>query len=349
MSDWVTVYEFPLQDDLSAVAAFIRRHQLPMRISEERNHQCVATLAPQLAEPMRQLLQRWHAGEVDLEKISVHVYEEQPSDMQPPDLQGSDVAQSTGKSVAGDPAGPVDTTSRQEPVSGEPSISEVPYSVIPQWRLGQTPVSLLLIVLCFIGWALLSQGWVKGLVIFPQQAGDFDFGQSSLAAHLAQGEYWRLWSPAMVHFSLPHALFNSLGIWIVGRSLEARAGSWLFALLVFISAPVSNLVQYFWSPQVLFGGMSGVVYALVGAAFVVQRWVPGWRDVPPSLIWVAVIWLLVCMSGVVDYFISGGIANAAHIAGFASGLILGLLFCLAGGARRFAPQARPVKNARETF
>ena len=342
MSDWVTVCEFSLQDDLSDVAAFIRRHQLPMRISEERNRQQVASLVPQLVDPMRQLLQRWQAGEVDLAQVSVHVYEEQQAENV---TAGANPDDSPDTVADGSEASGSDPSATAE-VAPAP---EVPPSAIPQWRLSETPLSMLLIALCFIGWFLLREGWVEGLVIFPNQKGDFDFERSSLAWHLAQGEYWRLWTPAMVHFSLPHALFNSLGIWIVGRSLEARAGTLLFALLVLVSAPVSNLAQYFWSPQVLFGGMSGVVYALVGAAFVIQRWQPAWRDVPESIIWLAVVWLLVCMSGIVDYFIPGGIANAAHLGGFAAGLVLAVLFCIAGGARRFAPVVPDPQRDQRTF
>ncbi|WP_295798988.1 rhomboid family intramembrane serine protease [uncultured Microbulbifer sp.] len=338
MSEWVTVCEFSLQDDLSEVAAFIQRHQLPLRISEERNRQQVASLVPQLVEPMRQLLQRWQAGEVDLSQISVHVYEEQQAE----------AAAHPEDSVANNAGEAADSVADAGASEAQPA-PEVPPSAIPQWRLGETPLCILLIALCFIGWLLLRQGWAEMLVIFPQQPGDFSFERSSLAWHLAQGEYWRLWSPAMVHFSLPHALFNSLGIWIIGRSLEARAGSLLFALLVVVSALASNLVQYWWSPHVLFGGMSGVVYALVGAAFVIQRWQPAWHDVPGSIIWLAVVWLLVCMSGVVDYFIPGGIANAAHLGGFAAGLVMAFLFCLAGGARRFAPAEPGPQRDQRTF
>lgn len=342
LSDWVTVYEFPLQDDLSAVAAFIRRHQLPMRISEERNHQCVATLAPQLAEPMRQLLQRWHAGEVELEKISVHVYEEQPQGEQASaaDSPASESVQS---------ADPVDSADRHEPAPAEDTAVQVPHSVIPQWRLSQTPLCLLLVVLCFLGWFLQIMGWDSGLMIYPQVAGSVHEPNASLNMHMAHGEFWRLWTPAMIHFSLPHALFNSLGVWIVGRSLEARAGTLLFAILILISAPVSNLAQYYWSPEVKFGGMSGVVYALVGAAIVIQRWQPGWKEVPPSILWMMVVWLFLCAFGIIEYLLSVGIANAAHVGGFASGAILGLLFCLAGGGKRFAPEPSSRNSARETF
>lgn len=331
MSNWITICEFPLQKDLSPVAAFIRHHQLPIRISEENNRQRVASLVPQLVEPIGQLLAGWQAGEVDLSRVTVQL-----QDAGAPAGQDGIDSEGRGNEHGVDGLPPETTVSEKSDV-GEHKAEQPRASVIPNWPLKQTPLCIALIALCFIGWFLLRQGWAEALVIFPQQAGDFDVSRSSLSWHLSRGEYWRLWTPAIVHFSLPHALFNGLGVWIIGRSLEARAGTLAFALLVLVSAPVANLAQYLWAPQSLFGGMSGVVYALVGAAFVIQRWQPRWKDVPASIIWLAVIWLLVCMSGVVNYFISGGIANAAHLGGFAAGLILGLVFCVAGGARRFSP------------
>ncbi|MCA0899653.1 rhomboid family intramembrane serine protease [Microbulbifer agarilyticus] len=325
MNQWITICEFPLGRDLSPLAEFIRRHELPVRISEENNAQVVASLVPQLVEPLRDLFIRWQEGSVDLARIEVQVHDSSEAQGETDKVNGSG-------DVDGAAAQPVAEARAEKTERAE---SAEPVSAIPQWPLQQTPVSLLLIALCFIGWFLLRQGWAEPLVIYPEQQGDFDLPGSILSQQLSQGEFWRLWTPAMVHFSIPHALFNSLGIWIVGRSLEARAGSLWFALLVLISAPLANIAQYAWSPGNLFGGMSGVVYALIGAALVIQRWQPQWRDVPAALIWLAVVWLLVCMTGLVDYFIPGGIANAAHAGGFAAGLLLGILFCLGGGAQRY--------------
>ncbi|WP_231758490.1 rhomboid family intramembrane serine protease [Microbulbifer elongatus] len=346
MNHWITVCDFPLGQDLSPVADFIRRHQLPLRITEENNHQVVASLAPQLVDPMRQLLARWQEGAVDLAQVSVHVHD---NAAQPPPVSSAVNAQAGATDERDTAEGTRENTpedSQQHPQQQTPEgatgeVTAPVAGVIPPWPLRQTPVSLLLIVLCFIGWFMLRQGWAEPLVIFPQPKGNGALPGSTLGMHLAQGEYWRLWSPAIVHFSIPHALFNGLGIWIVGRSLEARAGSLWFTVLVLISAPAANLAQYYTSPQNLFGGMSGVVYALIGCALVIQRWQPRWRDVPVALLWLSVVWLLVCMLGVVDYFIPGGIANAAHVGGFAAGVVLGLAFCLVGGSRYFAP---PPKN-----
>ncbi|MGL6160017.1 rhomboid family intramembrane serine protease [Microbulbifer sp.] len=295
MNHWIDISEFPLDRDLTELAQFTRRYHLPLRIAEEGSRQVVSTPDPQLAEMLRPLLERWRAGEINLADIRVEPVE----------------------------------------AAGEGETEEAASAVfLPSWPWRRTPLSLILIALCFIGWFLLREGLAGGLVIDPERIGSS--GLSTLARHWAEGDYWRLWTPAMVHFSLPHALFNALGVWILGRPLEARAGTLPFAILVFVSAPVANLIQYYWSPQILFGGMSGVVYALVGSVFVLQRWQPGWRDVPPGIVGLAVAWLLLCASGLVEYVIGVGIANAAHLGGFFCGLLLAFCYCLAGGAQNFA-------------
>jgi GlpG protein len=316
LADWIPVCDFSIDDDLAELAQFIQRHQLPLRIGEENNRQRLWTLDPRLREPLRLLVQRWRAGEVQLAQVSVQMEEAAPAE----------------KSNAAVNGGEADGDAEADALPGG-AISD---AGLPHWPWRKTPVSLALIALCFIGWLLQSRGLAQGLIIFPERVGDFDLGQSSLAWHFARGEFWRLWTPAIVHFSVLHALFNALGVWILGRPLEARAGSLTFALFVLISAAVANLVQYSWAPQNIFGGMSGVVYALVGCVFVLQHWQPQWREVPSGIVFVAVIWLLVCATGLIDYFISGGIANAAHLGGFACGLTLTLLYCLLGGARSFA-------------
>ncbi|SFD02446.1 GlpG protein [Microbulbifer thermotolerans] len=307
MSHWIPIYQFPLDRDLADLAHFIRRHRLPLRITEENNCQVLSGPDSQLAELLLPLLRRWDAGEIDLATVR----------LEPIDTRDAEASGAVSREV-------------EEQDSGE--LGELP---LAGWPLRKTPLSLVLIAVCFIGWLLRHYGLVDGLLIYPDPRADFQLASSSLAWHWAQGEYWRLWTPAVVHLSLPHALFNALGIWILGRPLEARAGTLLFALLVFVSAAVANLAQYCWSPEIQFGGMSGVVYALVGAVFLLQRWVPGWRELPAGLVPLALGWLLLCASGLVTYVIGTGIANAAHIGGFICGLLLALIYCLAGGAHQF--------------
>jgi GlpG protein len=67
--------------------------------------------------------------------------------------------------------------------------------------------------------------------------------------------------------------------------------------------------------------MSGVIYALIGYCWLYQRLCPGFSfSLPPGLLVVAIIWLLLCLSGVVT------LVGLGNIGGLAAGLVMaGLL------------------------
>ena len=81
--------------------------------------------------------------------------------------------------------------------------------------------------------------------------------------------------------------------------------------------------------------MSGVLYALLG-----YLWIRHWLAPQPALalprgiIVFMLVWLLLCLSGIVDLFMRGSIANAAHVSGLLVGMALGALFGLVARQRR---------------
>ncbi|KLU17272.1 MULTISPECIES: rhomboid family intramembrane serine protease GlpG [Xenorhabdus] len=133
-------------------------------------------------------------------------------------------------------------------------------------------------------------------------------------------ELWRWISPALLHFSRTHLLFNLALWWYFGSQVEQKiGGSKLFEITI-VSAIFSNWAQSLFSGS-NFGGLSGVVYALIGYVWLTGEISPK-RGIsaPRGLIAVSVIWLLV---GYFDLF-SLNIANAAHVAGLIIGLLMGL-------------------------
>jgi len=183
-----------------------------------------------------------------------------------------------------------------------------------------TPVVVVLIALSVMGALLTQTDWGdEWLHLFTFQ--DVDARRFvPLIDSLRAGEVWRLLTPAFLHFGLFHVLFNSLWMWDFGRRVERLLGAQHFVLFFCFTAVASNLSQYGWSGSSMFGGMSGVVYALVGFIAVRQRIVPhSLIAVPSALIGFMLFWLVLCMTGVVDYFIKGGIANAAHVGGLIAG------------------------------
>lgn len=189
-------------------------------------------------------------------------------------------------------------------------------------QASQVPVVVCLIILSGLGALLIESNLAKSWIhYFTFQ----DFAGNSyipLVDSLVRGEIWRLVTPAFLHFGIFHVLFNSLWMWDLGRRLELFLGRWHFLLFFVLTAAAANVVQYVWSGSANFGGMSGVVYALVGFIAVRQRLAPHpLVTVPSALIGFMLFWLVLCMTGAVDYFISGSVANAAHVGGLVAGAI----------------------------
>lgn len=187
----------------------------------------------------------------------------------------------------------------------------------------QVPVVIALIILSGLG-AFLVESNSDFIRWFTFQ--DFaTTGNTPLTDSLASGEVWRLLTPIFLHFGIFHVLFNSLWLWDLGRRMEYLMGPWQFLIFVVITGIVSNVVQYWWSESSAFGGMSGVVYALVGFIAIRQRIAPHpLMAVSSALIGFMLFWLVLCMTGVIDYFISGSVANAAHTGGLVAGVVYAL-------------------------
>ena len=98
-------------------------------------------------------------------------------------------------------------------------------------------------------------------------------------------------------------------------------------MLFLVIAVVSNVSQFAFGGAALFGGMSGVVYGLLGFCWAAPLLQPAWRIQPSSSIMLFMVgWLVLCMVGVVEVLGFGAIANAAHVGGIITGVLLGVIF-----------------------
>ncbi|EKE81508.1 rhomboid family intramembrane serine protease [Idiomarina xiamenensis] len=138
--------------------------------------------------------------------------------------------------------------------------------------------------------------------------------------HVEWSQPWRLLTPALLHFSATHIVFNVFWWWYLGGRLERYIGSqWLIAVFVF-SAICSNIMQFYVGGP-FFGGLSGVVYGLLGFFWIYSfgRRTPLW--LPPAVIGFLLIWLVI---GYTD-LLWVNVANTAHLAGLISGCIAGAI------------------------
>ncbi len=141
------------------------------------------------------------------------------------------------------------------------------------------------------------------------------------------GEVWRLVTPIFLHFSIMHILFNIWAVIVEGTMIESCRGTFRLAVLVLVAAVLSNLGQHFYTAQAdpgkfhLFGGLSGVVYALFGYLWMKGQYEPEQGMIlHPNTITTMLFWLVLCMTGWV-----GSIANAAHVVGLVVGVAFGVL------------------------
>ncbi len=140
---------------------------------------------------------------------------------------------------------------------------------------------------------------------------------STALPEIRRGEIWRLFTPMFLHFNFLHLLFNIWWLRDLGTAVERAAGRRTLLILTVTIAVLSHLAQFTLSgPR--FGGLSGLVFGLLGYA-----WVRGKYDltcglfVPTQIVAVMGIWFALGFTGMI-----GPIANMVH----AGGLIIGLIY-----------------------
>jgi Uncharacterized membrane protein (homolog of Drosophila rhomboid) len=205
------------------------------------------------------------------------------------------------------------------------------------------PISLITIAFGIAGYLLVS--WA------PDWVGAFTFTKvtfylsyvastSAVQTYWVDHQWWRLITPAFLHFGLWHVLFNSMALWELGRRLEFVLPRHVYGGILLLTGIVANLVQHMLPGSDLFGGLSGVVFGLFGVIAVLYR-----RTRSPVLNLPRGLYILALVSLVVLPLIlpalSGKyVANGAHVGGLLAGLALGLLLPV-GMVRRLPGETLP--------
>lgn len=290
--EWFAVDRLPHALDLSIISQLLHQQGVPHRITEEGNEQVLWVAKEEDREPVKDLLNGWRAGEIQLSRSEA-------------------------------------SPAAEEPQSG-PSVAHLALLA----RL--LPCTLILLILSLLGYLVVMFDnqlrighWFTIIDISQLQHGNL--------SSLDLGEIWRLWTPMFLHFDILHLAFNALFIWVFGARVERAMGTLQFVLFVLIVGLVANLGQLMWEGNPFFGGMSGVNYGLIGYIWLRQMLAPHpMLNYPKALIPFLLVMLLLGVVGVLDIFIQGRVANAAHVAGLLAGMswgaVVGFLLAQRGPA-----------------
>lgn len=138
---------------------------------------------------------------------------------------------------------------------------------------------------------------------------------------IERGEYWRLFTPIIVHAGFSHLLFNSFSLVLFGPALERALGKITFILVYIASGFGANLATLFIKPPYYSHiGASGAIFGLFGiylaVTFLKKEAMPqqGRQVILP-----------IAAIGVIMTFFQANINVTGHIFGLISGFLIGCL------------------------
>ena len=190
--------------------------------------------------------------------------------------------------------------------------------------------------------------WVQRLLIanvvlfFVQQTVPGTTSLLELVPALVLSRPWTIITYMFLHGSLSHIFFNMLGLYFFGPRVESRMGPQRFITLYLISGVVGALFSLVLASGTAVIGASG---AVLGVLMAFARFWP--RD--QLLIWgiipIEARWLVLIYAGI-DLWSGfggsrGGVANFAHLGGFAGALLYLFYLERRQGARQFQKRSVP--------
>ena len=201
-------------------------------------------------------------------------------------------------------------------------------------RLPGIPVTKLLITVNLLVFAAMLVGgaglWHSSNSV--QLAWGANFGPAT-----QDGEWWRLGTALFLHFGAVHLTLNLWALWDAGQLVERMYGHGRFACIYFASGLTGNLLSLVAHRGLaISGGASGAIFGLFGALLIFL-----WRERhnlhPKEFRWFFWGAAGFALASLVFGLLITGIDNAAHIGGFFSGILGGIILAQPAGRteRRF--------------
>jgi len=131
-------------------------------------------------------------------------------------------------------------------------------------------------------------------------------------------EFYRVLTPAFMHLSVLHLIFNLCWWWYLGSKVESSLGSTQLLQILLFTALISNVAQAAIVSN-NFAGLSGVTYGLAGFVwFFGKRTNSDTLFLPNNIFVFLLLWMGL---GFIE-LLPINMANWAHLAGLVSGIVI---------------------------
>ena len=133
---------------------------------------------------------------------------------------------------------------------------------------------------------------------------------------IERGEYWRLFTVALLHGGLWHLAFNLLALYALGTPLENYFGKSRYLLILFVSLICGSTLSVLLSPTYVYSiGASGMIFGLFSAlALVGKKAGIEWRSIS----------IIVGLNFAIG-FVLGGVDWRGHLGGLIGGALITLI------------------------
>jgi GlpG protein len=149
---------------------------------------------------------------------------------------------------------------------------------------------------------------------------------------IQEGEWWRLFTPSLLHSDILHIFFNMFWLIYLGNQIESKIGYWRYLLFILLTGIISNTGQYMMSGA-NFIGFSGVLCAMFTFMWTRKSLAP-WEGYDLDRMTMGFIMAFILGMAALQMIslyievttgktIAGGIGNTAHLTGALVGLLLG--------------------------
>ncbi len=137
---------------------------------------------------------------------------------------------------------------------------------------------------------------------------------------VAAGEWWRIFTPILLHASITHILFNMWALWVLGPQIERGVGTWPFVSLFLASAGVGGAFAfYLGDPLDVAVGASGAIFGLFG---IWLSWAMHRRNTMQGRAMLRQIGFLLLINAAIPFLVPN-IAWQAHLGGLIAGMVIG--------------------------